>query len=56
MGDAEAFRSGVERLIDDEQLRAGYIERGFDNLRRFSWDRCARETVAAYRRAANDGR
>jgi glycosyltransferase involved in cell wall biosynthesis len=56
MGEAEALSSGVKLLIDDEQLRAGYIERGYANLRRFSWDRCARETVAANRRAANDGR
>jgi glycosyltransferase involved in cell wall biosynthesis len=54
--DPTAIAEGLERLLDDPQLRAEFIERGFDNLRRFSWDRCARETVAVYRRAADHGR
>jgi alpha-1,3-rhamnosyl/mannosyltransferase len=51
-----AVAEGIERLFEDQQLRAELVERGFDNLRRFSWDRCARETVAVYRRAAAEGR
>jgi alpha-1,3-rhamnosyl/mannosyltransferase len=54
--DPAAIAAGLERLIDDEQERREMIERGFDNLRRFGWDRCARETVAVYRRAAEGGR
>jgi glycosyltransferase involved in cell wall biosynthesis len=46
---------GLERMLSDRGLRSGMIEKGFDNVRRFSWDRCARETVAVYRRAIGGG-
>lgn len=35
----------LERLWDDEALRADLIARGEDQLKKFSWDRCALETL-----------
>lgn len=34
----------IERLWDDEALRQHLVMRGEDQLRQFSWDRCAEET------------
>jgi len=35
----------VKRIIDDKILRDRLIQSGFENVKRFSWDRCARETL-----------
>jgi glycosyltransferase involved in cell wall biosynthesis len=35
----------LERLWDDEALRVDLIARGEDQLKRFSWDKCAEETL-----------
>lgn len=43
----EALRS----VLDDAALRARLVEGGLANARRFTWARCARDTLAAYRRA-----
>lgn len=39
------------RLYRDESLRADLSERGLRRAGEFSWERCAAETVAAYRKA-----
>lgn len=39
----------MERLMDDEELRAQMIQRGFAQARRFSWQNAARETLQSYR-------
>ncbi|OGI15565.1 MAG: hypothetical protein A2878_02880 [Candidatus Moranbacteria bacterium RIFCSPHIGHO2_01_FULL_54_31] len=36
----------LERLWSDEELRAELAARGAEQLKNFSWDRCARETLA----------
>ncbi|HIC88006.1 MAG TPA: glycosyltransferase family 1 protein, partial [Anaerolineae bacterium] len=43
--DVEAIAEGLDRVLNDDALRAELIERGFANVRRFSWQRCARETM-----------
>jgi glycosyltransferase involved in cell wall biosynthesis len=43
--DVEGLAAALERVLGDEELRAELIERGFEQARRFSWERCARETV-----------
>jgi alpha-1,3-rhamnosyl/mannosyltransferase len=53
--DPEDIGAGLGRLLQDRGLREEMVERGFDNVRRFSWDRCARETVSVYRRAVAGG-
>jgi glycosyltransferase involved in cell wall biosynthesis len=41
----------IRRLLDDPALREDLARRGRERARRFSWERTARETVAAYREA-----
>jgi glycosyltransferase involved in cell wall biosynthesis len=43
--DVEGLAAAMERVLDDEDLRAELIERGFEQAKRFSWERCARETL-----------
>ena len=44
--DVEELAAAMERVLGDEELRAGLIERGFEQTRRFSWEKCARETLS----------
>jgi len=43
--DVEGLAAAMERVLHDEELRAELIERGFEQARKFSWERCARETL-----------
>ena len=43
--DVERLAAAMERVLGDEELRAKLIERGFEQARKFSWERCARETL-----------
>jgi len=43
--DVEGLAAAIGRVLGDEELRAKLIERGFEQAREFSWDRCARETL-----------
>ena len=43
--DVEALRAALTRVLQDEALRADLIGRGRAHVQRFSWTRCARETL-----------
>lgn len=47
--DIDAARQSLEDACFDEVLRAQLLARGRARVREFSWDRCAHETVNAYR-------
>jgi glycosyltransferase involved in cell wall biosynthesis len=47
--DIEALRVQIERVLDDQALRTGLVERGREAAGALSWDRTARETAAVYR-------
>jgi glycosyltransferase involved in cell wall biosynthesis len=47
--DVDAARQSLEDACFDEALRAQLLARGSQRILEFSWDRCARETVTAYR-------
>lgn len=49
--DPAALASALERVLADPQLAADLRRRGHARAARFSWDRCARETVDVYRSA-----
>jgi glycosyltransferase involved in cell wall biosynthesis len=48
---AEALTAALERLLTHEADANALIARGLDQARRFSWERCARETLASYQAA-----
>jgi len=43
--DTEAIAAALARIVADEGLRRTLVERGFQQIREFSWQRCARETL-----------
>lgn len=45
---ADAFAERI-RALENSLLRESVIQRGFDNAKRFSWERCYQETIAFYR-------
>jgi glycosyltransferase involved in cell wall biosynthesis len=43
--DVDAIADAILRLATDDALRAWLVERGLENVKRFSWEKCARETL-----------
>lgn len=41
----EKISEAVYKVISDGELRRGLIEKGFQNIKKFSWEKCARETL-----------
>ncbi len=54
--DVEAARVHIERVLDDQALRATLVERGREAAGALSWDRTARETAAVYREIVEEQR
>jgi glycosyltransferase involved in cell wall biosynthesis len=52
--DVDALAHGLVQLLTEDSVRGQLVAAGFANLRRFSWDRCARETLAVLEQAAGD--
>ncbi len=48
----EEILKGMEDLAGDERLRQEFIQRGFRQVTKFSWDQTARETVKVYEACA----
>ena len=46
--DVDAIAGAMQRALTDEALRAKLIARGFDNLKRFSWEVSARQVLRAF--------
>ncbi|MFH0852487.1 MAG: glycosyltransferase family 1 protein [bacterium] len=42
---SEEIAETIYKLIDDKQARDKLIELGYENLKRFSWKKCAKETL-----------
>ncbi len=50
--DVDALANAFDQLLHDDMVRKLYRERGRRRSLQFTWQRCARETAATYRRAA----
>ncbi len=53
--DVDAIADAMVRLVTDDALRAELARRGAENVKRFSWEKCARETLAVLEEAAKHG-
>ena len=45
---ADEFAAAMSRVLNDEGLRNDFVMRGCQRASRFSWERCAAETLAVY--------
>jgi glycosyltransferase involved in cell wall biosynthesis len=50
----EDMAQALERIAGDEALRRELRARGLERARAFSWDRCARETLAVLEEVAGE--
>jgi glycosyltransferase involved in cell wall biosynthesis len=48
--DVDEVADGLTRLLEQADLRAELRTRGYTRARMFSWERCARKTLAVYQR------
>lgn len=48
--DIDALTAGLERLLDDGGWRRSARDRGLEQARHFSWQRCVEKTVGVYQR------
>ena len=48
--DVDAIRGGLFALLEDKTLAAAYRDKGLTRATKFSWTRCAEETLEVYRR------
>ena len=46
--DTGGMRDAIERVVYSQELRRDLVTRGRDRITRFTWERCAAETMAAY--------
>ena len=53
--DAAATAEGMARVLTDASLREALVSRGLKRASDFAWEKCARETILAYRYAASAG-
>jgi alpha-1,3-rhamnosyl/mannosyltransferase len=54
--DTRAISQAFERVLTDHTLSTQLAEKGLIRAREFSWERAAAETLAVYRKAAEDHR
>jgi glycosyltransferase involved in cell wall biosynthesis len=45
----DAIADGMERILNDSQLRQDLIRKGYENIKRFSWDKVAAMTEEVYK-------
>ena len=50
----EVLAAAIRKLQDEPALAADMVEKGLQQARRFSWERCVSETLDVYRLAADD--
>jgi glycosyltransferase involved in cell wall biosynthesis len=48
--DVEAIADGIRRILDDRPFGSDLGRRGQERIRSWTWERAAREHLAAYRR------
>jgi glycosyltransferase involved in cell wall biosynthesis len=53
--DVAAMSATILKVLNDDMTRQELIERGLNRSRTFSWEECARETLAVYKKALSAG-
>lgn len=53
--DVSDIASKMQKLIGDKELREKMVKKGYDQVKKFSWEKSARETLAVFKEI-NDGK
>jgi len=54
--DPASIAHAIGRVLDDSDFRKTLIARGRERVKDFSWEKCAKETLAVYQKTLNDER
>ncbi|MEO9656080.1 glycosyltransferase family 4 protein [Marinomonas sp.] len=46
----DSIRESIEKVIFSDELRKGLISKGFENVKNYSWQKCAKETLKIYKK------
>lgn len=46
----DSLQKAIQQVVYDDELRTELIQSGIKNLKRFSWEKCAKETKAVYQK------
>jgi glycosyltransferase involved in cell wall biosynthesis len=50
--DVDGLTGAMQRFLEDEKFRTGYSEKALLQAKKFSWEKCAKETLEVYKEAA----
>ncbi len=48
--DLRGMRDAVDKIMNDQKLRQSLIKKGLQNVKKFSWQKCADETIGVYQK------
>ena len=46
----EEITNSMKKLLEDDALRKQLISRGYEQIKKFSWEKAAEETLAIYKK------
>ncbi|NTW27416.1 MAG: glycosyltransferase family 4 protein [Candidatus Moranbacteria bacterium] len=49
--DADNLAAAIVKVLDDKILQASLIEKGYQQIKKYSWDKMARETLEIYKKS-----
>lgn len=52
--DIQAWRDAITSIVANESLRIALVEKGLEQAAKFSWEECARQTLAVYQDAVRE--
>jgi glycosyltransferase involved in cell wall biosynthesis len=52
--DVRAMADAINEVLTDKELRAGLIARGYEQAKKYSWQRMAEQTLVVYQKALSD--
>jgi glycosyltransferase involved in cell wall biosynthesis len=50
----DSLCDGIQKILSDKNLRNMMIQKGLERVKSFSWDSCARKTLAVYEEVCNE--
>lgn len=48
----DSIASGIKKVLTDDKLRSDLVKKGLQNIKRFSWQTCAKETLTVLEKVA----
>jgi glycosyltransferase involved in cell wall biosynthesis len=49
----DSIANGIKKVLTNSQNRSDLVKKGFDNIKRFSWEKCAQQTLQVLEKVAS---